>query len=185
MKELLEKLAELDRIDETTDPTPAEVKQLDEMASMNISMSGESADEVAQLVAIMRGAGADPKPVDTDMMNPPMDKLKAIIGPKPPMDMKKDLMGDEDIETDENWENGADEQYYDQHTMTKDLSGGINRPKKGYKAAERGDNPMSVEEELKASLMAALEEKMEKGKCPECGAKGKKKLMACASCGCS
>ena len=32
MKELLEKLAELDNIDATTDPTPAEVKQLDEMA---------------------------------------------------------------------------------------------------------------------------------------------------------
>ena len=29
MKELLEKLAELDRIDETTDPTPAEVKRID------------------------------------------------------------------------------------------------------------------------------------------------------------
>ena len=48
-------------------------------------------------------------------------------------------------------------------------------------------------EELKNSLRDALIAKMgegddheheEEGKCPECGAKGKKKLMACASCGC-
>ena len=84
MKELLEKLAELDRIDESVDPTPADVKRIDEMASMNISMSGENADEVARLVQIMRGTGSDAKPVDMDMINPSMDKLRAIVGPKEP-----------------------------------------------------------------------------------------------------
>ena len=91
MKELLEKLAELDKIDESVDPTPADVKRIDEVASMNISMSGDDANEVAQLVAIMRGTGADAKPVDTDMINPPMDKLKAIVGPKMPTGDMDDL----------------------------------------------------------------------------------------------
>lgn len=51
MKDLLAKLAELDKdiktINETTNP-------LGETASMNISMTGDNADEVAQLVNIMR-----------------------------------------------------------------------------------------------------------------------------------
>ena len=159
MKELLEKLAELDRIDESTDPTPAEVKRIDEGASMNISMSGDSASEVASLLKIMQGGGApDAKPVDMDMINPPMSKLKAIVGPKPPMDMKKDLMGDE--ESKEEWDNSPDEDYKDQHYMTKDLSGGINREKNQYKAANRGDNAMAMEDELRSELAKALAEKM-------------------------
>ena len=89
MKELLEKLAELDRIDETTDPTPAEVKRIDEGASMNISMSGDSASEVASLLKIMQGGGApDAKPVDMDMINP-QSKLKLLLTQTA---MEKDLM---------------------------------------------------------------------------------------------
>ena len=214
MKELLEKLAELDKIDESVDPTPADVKRIDEVASMNISMSGDDASEVAQLVKIMRGTGADAKPVDTDMINPPMDKLKAIVGPKMPTGDMDDLkpgvqkepckvcgkvhLGNsgcgestEEIEAEEDWDNSPEEDYKDHQYMTKDLSGGINREKKQYKAANRGDNAMAMEE-LKNQLRDALMAKMGEGddhdhdeeECPECGAPGKKKLMACASCGC-
>ena len=42
--------------------------------------------------------------------------------------------------------------------MTRDLSGGINREKKSFKAAQRGDNAMAVEA-IKAQLIAALAEK--------------------------
>ena len=169
MKDLLSKL---DEIDNLVDPTPKEVKQLDEMASMNISMSGENANEVAQLVAIMQKGGApEPKPVDMDMINPPMDKLKAIVGPKmldkPDMDDLKPGIQDKpcpkcgkvhigmsgchdsidnDDEPVEGWENEPDEEYKDHEYMTKDLSGGINREKNSYKAAQRGDNAMNVEE---------------------------------------
>ena len=224
MKELLEKLAELDRIDESVDPTPADVKRIDEVASMNISMSGDNANEVAQLVSIMRGTGADAKPVDADMINPPMDKLRAIVGPKEPEDdMRGGDMDDlkpgiqkmpckvcgkvhlgnsgcgestEEIETDEEWDNAPDEEYKDHQYMTKDLSGGINREKDQYAKANDGDNAMAVEE-LKSALRDALMAKMseggdeegdhdhDEGECPECGEPGKKKLMACASCGCS
>ena len=196
MKELLEKLAELDRIDESVDPTPADVKRIDEMASMNISMSGENADEVARLVQIMRGTGSDAKPVDMDMINPPMDKLRAIVGPKEPdMDGPMDKGMDQDElkpgiqkepcpicgkvhlgnsscndsigndeealedEEVEEWDNSPDEDYKDHQYMTKDLSGGINREKKQYKAAQPGDNAMAMEElqnELRNALIAKM-----------------------------
>jgi ribose 1,5-bisphosphokinase PhnN len=45
--------------------------------------------------------------------------------------------------------------------MTKDLSGGINRPKKMYKPAAKGDNPMAVES-IKDRLYRALSEKKAK-----------------------
>ena len=300
MKELLEKLAELDRIDESVDPTPADVKRIDEMASMNISMSGENADEVARLVQIMRGTGSDAKPVDMDMINPSMDKLRAIVGPKEPdmispmdkgMDQDElkpgiqkepcsvcgkvhlgnsscndsidnddealevsaneggmsDVMigvdelladytnGDEkesglkmpkdeviqaikDSNADpmeirfaidtvkndfddegnykyagydeevEEWDNSPDEEYKDHQYMTKDLSGGINREKKQYKAAQPGDNAMAMEQlqnELRDALMAKMSEGADMMPLPSakemkaCDAKGmsKKQIM--------
>jgi hypothetical protein len=57
--------------------------------------------------------------------------------------------------------NEPDEKYDDHEVMIKDLSGGINREKKSYKAAQRGDNAMAVES-IKATLMAALQEKKAK-----------------------
>ena len=38
------------------------------------------------------------------------------------------------------------EKYYDTDYMVNDLAGGINRPKKMYKRASPGDNPMAVSE---------------------------------------
>ena len=55
----------------------------------------------------------------------------------------------------------GDPEYSDHEKMTRDLSGGINREKKAYAAAQRGDNAMAVEA-IKAQLMAALEEKKAK-----------------------
>ena len=109
--------------------------------------------------------------------------------------------GHEDVDADVDeagWANSPDEDYQDHEYMTKDLSGGINREKKAYAAAQDGDNAMAVEE-LQAALRDALMTKMAEGgdevegehdhedgeDCPECGTPGKKKLMACSSCGCS
>jgi hypothetical protein len=177
MKAILESF---DNVDALLDPTPADVKRIDEMASMNISMSGETADEVARLVSIIKGSGADAKPVDTDMINPPMDKLRAIVGPKEPDDMddlkpgvqkepcpicgkvhlgnSSSCSGSADEEVEE-WDNSPEEEYKDHQYMTKDLSGGINREKKSYAKAQDGDNAMAVEE-LKSELRNALMAKM-------------------------
>jgi len=45
--------------------------------------------------------------------------------------------------------------------MIKDLSGGLNRQKKSYAAAQDGDNAMAVET-IKDRLLAALNEKKAK-----------------------
>lgn len=59
------------------------------------------------------------------------------------------------------YDNEPDEEYRDHEYMTKDLSGGLNREKKAYKAAQDGDNAMSVES-IKDQLYAALSEKKAK-----------------------
>lgn len=238
MKDLLQKLADLENTLDSMDATPKEIKQINEAASMSINMSGETADDVARLVQIMQQGGApDAGEMKPDMMPPvgppDMGKMRDLVKDLPPMDMDGpvgpgddmndlkpgiqkepcDACGkvhlgnsscgshedvDIDAEVDEaGYDNSPEEEYKDHNYMTRDLSGGINREKKAYAAAQDGDNAMAVEE-LQAALRDALMTKMAEGgdeegehdhedgeDCPECGAPGKKKLMACGSCGCS
>ena len=178
MKDLLAKLAELDKdiktINETTNP-------LGETASMNISMTGDNADEVAQLVNIMRtGNTPDAKAVSPMDMPPsdhmPMDKALSIV--KMPMDGPMDMdgpadspmddmprMGPKDDEADEDMSGGfsssttePDEQYFDTQTMTRDLAGGINREKGQHAPAADGDNPIAVEDDLDAQIESIKDE---------------------------
>ena len=76
------------------------------------------------------------------------------------MDAPADEPEMEDDPEMEDWDNSPEEEYSDTKTMTKDLSGGINREKKSYKATQDGDNPMAVETSIKEQLWAALNEKM-------------------------
>jgi len=233
MKDLLQKLADLETTLDSMDPTPKEIKQLNEAANMSINMSGETADEVARLVQIMQNGGTmrdDPKP-----MGPPdMGAMRDLVKMSPPMDMDMDGPGDdmndlkpgiqkepcdscgkvhlgnsscgshEDVDFDEGamsdihqdaqemdkeefvkthpqfadmwdevhndpdnqesvdeagYDNSPEEDYKDHNYMTKDLSGGINREKKAYAAAQDGDNAMAVEE-LQSALRDALMTKM-------------------------
>ena len=185
MKDLLAKLAELDKdiktINETTNP-------LGETASMNISMTGDNADEVAQLVNIMRtGNTPDAKQIGPMDMPPsdhmPMDKALSIV--KMPMDGPMDMdgpmhgmdgptdspmddmpqMDPKDDEADEDMSGGfsssttePDEQYFDTQTMTHDLAGGINRTKKQHAPAADGDNPIAVEDDLDAQIESIKDE---------------------------
>ena len=81
-----------------------------------------------------------------------------------------------DSALDDNYDNEPDEEYQDNDYMQHDLAGGAGRKKKMYPAADPGDNPMSVGEELRAmnkkqvetiksQLYAALTEK--KGQKPD------------------
>jgi hypothetical protein len=58
----------------------------------------------------------------------------------------------------ESYANEPEEEYQDTKYMTKDLSGGLNREKKAYKAAQDGDNAMAVET-LYHELMAQYKTK--------------------------
>lgn len=143
-------------------------------ASMNISINGDSAAEVAELAGILKNAGmtnAEPamsmdSPVrsvpggaafdlDHDGHDDMVSKMRLM---EPPSSDSPCGMDEEGVE--EDWDNSPDESYADTQTMTKDLSGGLNREKKAYAAAQDGDNAMAVETSIKEQLWAALNEKM-------------------------
>jgi peptidoglycan hydrolase-like protein with peptidoglycan-binding domain len=131
-------------------------------ASMNISMNGNNAAEVAELIGILKNAGmSDAAPVsDMPMYKDGHDDMvsKMQMMDEPPAETPCG-MGEEAV--DEDWDNTPDETYADHHTMTKDLSGGINRRKP--KGSERAKDPavhQTVETSIKDQLWAALNEKM-------------------------
>ena len=128
-------------------------KQVKE-ASMNISMNGSSSAEVAELIAILKNAGME--------SNIPHMHAEPDM-PEPPMGDSPCGMGEEAV--DEEWDNSPEETYADHHTMTKDLSGGINREKP--KGAIRAKDPavhQTVESSIREQLWAALNEKFDESK---------------------
>ena len=139
-----------------------DMTKVNEAASMNISMSGDNAGEVSELVSILRNAGMqDAKPVTPDMM-PPMAKTISMVDEPPMMDKPEGPspcgMGEDEVEEAE-WDNSPDEEYKDDDYMTKDIAGGLNRPKD--KGALRAKDPAIHNEEVakyKAQLAKDLEE---------------------------
>jgi len=146
-------------------------QQLDEIAS--VTMSGDSADEVAQLVKLMNDAGApeaapvgaqpttmlEPTPCGASDGPPDMPPKADMITPK----MMDDFDSAEEVIQDE-YANEPDERYDDHGKMTHDLSGGLNRQKGAYAAAQDGDNAMAVESKLKEELSKMLKQKMSEKK---------------------
>lgn len=102
--------------------------------TMNISLNASGKDNVADLMSMMKNAGlSNAEPVTTKTLSPRMDieRLRGIVdGPE--------MHSEEYV-------NSPDEDYQDHKFMTKDLSGGINREKNAYSAAQPGDNAMAVE----------------------------------------
>ncbi len=136
--------------------------------SMNVSLNARG-DAVEDLIKLMGGAIA---PQEAPMPMP----VKAIPGPDTHDgemgDMKKmmKLASDADMDAPaedepemEDWDNSPEEEYSDTKTMTKDLSGGINREKKAYAKAQDGDNAMAVETSIREQLWAALNDKLSEG----------------------
>lgn len=128
---------------------------------MNVNLNADGIDAIEELIGLMGGAKAPqdapvrmpmalPSPKDDE---PDMAKLIAMTAGNHDHD---------DDEMEEEWDNAPDEEYADHNTMIKDLSGGINREKKQYKAAQPGDNAMAVEaeDELTASLKESLKGKL-------------------------
>lgn len=169
MKTILESINAISQKDSTVEECgmaemPAMSAPVSDPVTMNVSMNARGVDAIQDLLDLMGNAKAHKmsSPIVTD---PGMD----MMGPKEPS--MSDLikissmsdMGDEPKMTtldkeEESYDNEPDEKYDDHETMIHDLSGGINRKKKQFKATEPGDNPMAVES-IKARLMAALAEK--------------------------
>ena len=197
------------------------IDDLNETASMNISMSGDTANDVGILLKMMQNAGLEKAAPASDISdpNPRMDieKFRGMVdmpggddkgpddspcgapdgpsigpddggvsisppeGPEGPSDDDKGMdiiklagLGGKDDgkddgkepEEDKDYANEPDEKYGDTQLMTKDLSGGLNGPKKAHPVAAGGDNPMALRAELtrledtiKDELWKALKEK--------------------------
>jgi hypothetical protein len=183
------------------------IDSLNEAVSMNISMSGDSADDVATLMKMVKDSGGAPevvKDIPSLGMRGDIEKSMSAIkgldgpdmGPEGPEDMgdiKAKIMpmpdmGCEDEEVPEGeWDNSPDEQHQDTAYMQNDLAGGLNRPKKSYPKVAGGDNPMALEDEIKAELTAKLgemmkEEKDAEAKFDEAGCKKKMKKLNASGC---
>ena len=134
--------------------------------TMSVNLNASGTDHVQDLINMMKNAGlGDAKPAADAMMpmRQDMERLAAMMDEPGDEDPNEELEPVEDeIDTEEGYDNEPDPDYKDHEYMTKDLSGGINREKKAYAAAQRGDNAMAVEE-IKAQLMAALAEKQKGG----------------------
>ena len=130
--------------------------------AVSITVSGDSANEIAQLVGLMGNSAPAPaaptgscgEPAAAPASMPPM------ITPK----MMDDIESSEETVAEDDWDNAPDEEYSDHQKMTHDLSGGINRRKNSYKRAEPGDNPMAVESSLREELASMLRQKMSEKK---------------------
>jgi len=189
---------------------------LNEAASASINMSGDTAEDVIQLMKALKGdTGADViKPAIKPMapvMGPPEDdmaKLRDIVkGPDmddkgPDMDDKDELkpglqdkpcpicgknhLGNSGCS--EDYENEPDEKYQDHQYMTKDMTadGGDFGQKKSYAPTNGADNPMALEDELRAELAAKLKEHMSEGKGCGCNDGGDCQCDGdCEDCSCS
>jgi hypothetical protein len=146
-------------------------------ASMNISMNGNDANEVAALVNILKNAGmSDAEPVSQmPMYKDPHDDMTSMMHKVSGPPESPCGMGEDEMEEEDEYSNAPDETYGSHDMQMIDLSrdSGVNAPKKQYKPASMGDNPMATEN-IRERLWAALNEK----NTVEGRGRGKKKLKA-------
>ena len=96
---LKDMIAKMDAID-----APSKKQELKESASMNISMTADDAGQVGQLMAMMRNAGMDAKPVDAmHSLNPRADieKFRATVdgaNDDPGIPGQDNVPGDQDLQ---------------------------------------------------------------------------------------
>lgn len=118
--------------------------------TVNVNMSASGEENVEQLLKLMKNAGLNQSAkVSPDMMpaRKSMDKYISIM--------------DKPVEEDDGYDNTPGELYHDNEMLTHNMSGGINKMKKAYPAAQDGDNAMAVKR-VKEQLLRALAEKKSK-----------------------
>lgn len=74
-------------------------QQITESATMNINMTADNAQQVGELMALMRNAGMDPKPVSADMpmSAPNANKFSQAAQDDPRIPGRDDVPGDQDL----------------------------------------------------------------------------------------
>ena len=117
-------------------------------ASMNISMNGADANEISDLISLLKNAGINTHvdmPMAHDAMHTDIDSHN-----EPSCDMG------EEADVDEEYENEPEEEYQSTQYMTHDLAGGYNREKD--RKAIRVKDPAI--ESIMSELAVALSEKL-------------------------
>lgn len=143
------------------------IDDLNEAASMNISLTGDSPQEVGDLFKVLGDKDLNPEPMPSLGMRgdieKSMDIMKKMDGPKDgpmpmPSDMPKKLTMQDEPGDNEDYANSPDEQHQDTKFMTKDLAGGLNKEKKSYPKVAGGDNPMALASKIKEELSTLYKE---------------------------
>ena len=114
-----------------------EPKKIEETVSFNMSMSGDTANDVADMFNRVMGLSTPPTLSPAPL--PPVPPMAATLG-KIDTIAKKPMM---DADVEETWGNSPDEEYKDVDFMTKDA--GIQRKQKPGANTRQGDNPMAYE----------------------------------------
>ena len=174
MKKLIESMDHIEECGMTEMPAaalPAPEMDKGNPVTVNVNMNASGKEHVADLLDMMKNAGlGGAEPVGAKMLSPRMDmeRLSAMMGePADGLDDREmDLPAPEEadmeevedeIEVEGDYANEPDAQYGDMSDAIPD-GNDLNRKKKAYAATQDGDNPMAVEA-IKATLMAALQEK--------------------------
>jgi hypothetical protein len=178
MNDILKTLKLLDTMESKKPLTESAVAECGDMGAMaapapvdqgnpvtaSITLNASGMNHVADLMRLLQQAGLEkagppapaPMPMRMDMERL-RDKMSGLEKPGMESSLADDIEGS-DIEE---WSNEPEEEYKDHNYMLDDLAGGINKPKRMYKPAAKGDNPMAVES-IKDRLYRALSEKKAK-----------------------
>jgi len=167
MKNMIQRMTDLENTQQLNESSTTEAcssmpaPEIDKGSpvSVNVSMNATGKEHVEDLLDMMKQAGlSGAQQVQPEMMpmRTDMERLRDVVdGPTTKM------LAPEEEDMEEDYANAPDEQYDDHETMIHDLSGGINKKKDSYAAAEPGDNAMAVED-IQSALYAALSEKKAK-----------------------
>ena len=113
---------------------------VNEAASLSLNMNGDTSSDVADMFNKIMGLSSPNTSAPPVPMVPPMTKSIGVV----------DKMSAPGV-AEEDWANQDKPEYKDVDYMTKDLAGGLNKPKKMVKHSyKQGDNPMAMEESLMA-----------------------------------
>ena len=158
MKKLLESIDALEGPMGMPPSLPAPEMDKGNPVTMSVSLNASGKDHVADLLDMMKNAGMSAaEPVSAKMLSPRMDmeRLASIVGE--PQDEPEMEEVEDEIEVEGDYANEPDAQYGD---MSDAIPNGndMHKKKKSYPATAGGDNPMNTEN-IKATLMAALQEK--------------------------
>ena len=191
MKKLIQKMTDIEAgkqmlnesvVDECGGSMPMAPQQQGNPVTVSVNFNASGADNVMELLNLLKNSGlqaAEGPSAPSQGMRMDMENFRDIVDAGDDedddneIDVKFDMDDEEGIKgmskaESAKWDNEPGEIYGDHQQMTQDLSGGLNRQKKMFKPAAKGDNPMAVKhesvskEDLKVRLLQALEEKKAK-----------------------